>query len=323
MRANIKTTNTLMSGEGRVQHRQRPQQRRRPAPKKRSASQVVSIVLFEMLATIAIIVAMFITYSLIGTGWETDKAQQQLNQELGEAWGSDTNPNAGGNGDAQSPTIETASTTTNGGDGAYNPNQVADKDNPYANTPKEDASNWKGGPLGIMTVPAWGEDWRWVIVHGTRPQDIRKGPGWYPSTQVAGERGNMAVAAHESGFNAPFSRIWETLPVCTQVKIETKTMRYTYRVLPHKASDEKDFEACAPTAYPAWRDHYRALPRPVYATEIVDTHQSEVLNPIPGTDSAVIPGWSIPLLTLQTCYPHLQSTQRVVVRAALTQAEAK
>ena len=132
MRANIKPTNIPASGDGRVHHRPRPQQRRRLTPKKRSSSQVVSIVLFEMLATIAIIVAMFITYSLIGTGWETDKAQQQLNQELGEAWGSDTNPNTGGNGDAQSPTIETASTTTNGGDGTYNPNQVADKDNPYA-----------------------------------------------------------------------------------------------------------------------------------------------------------------------------------------------
>ena len=88
-----------------------------------------------------------------------------------------------------------------------------------------------GEVWGVIYIPALGDDWANVIAEGVgRPDPLdvwNKGIGHYPTTQVPGETGNVALAAHRNGPTSPF-RDLEYLRTGDPIYIETPDGWYTY-----------------------------------------------------------------------------------------------
>ncbi len=137
-----------------------------------------------------------------------------------------------------------------------------------------------------MYVPAFGETFVNRIAEGTSRYDVlnvsEKGIGRYETTQMPGEAGNFAVAAHRSGpRTTPFKEVMN-LRVGDPIFIETAEGWYTYR--------------------------YRSL-------EYVLPHEVDVLSPFPRIEG--VPGED-QILTLTTCHPKdFGSDERVIAYAVL------
>ena len=84
--------------------------------------------------------------------------------------------------------------------------------------------------FGIMWIPRFGPDYRVNIAGGvSRARTLDPiGIGHYPGTQMPGEMGNFAVAAHRTTWGKPFNRMAE-IHVGDPIVIETPDGWYTYR----------------------------------------------------------------------------------------------
>lgn len=65
----------------------------------------------------------------------------------------------------------------------------------------------RGEPIGILQIPAI--DIEQVVVQGTRPAELRSGPGHLRGTVMPGEPGNAAIAGSRLANGAPFGRLAE------------------------------------------------------------------------------------------------------------------
>lgn len=72
-----------------------------------------------------------------------------------------------------------------------------------------------------------------VIVEGTDPADLRKGPGLYESTVYPGVGGTTAIAGHRTTYGAPFRHI-DGLDPGERIVVEMPYGRFTYRVQERK-----------------------------------------------------------------------------------------
>ena len=84
--------------------------------------------------------------------------------------------------------------------------------------------------FGIMWIPRLGPDYHVNIAGGvTRAGTLDPiGIGHYPGTQMPGEMGNFALAAHRTTWGKPFNRIAE-IHVGDAIVVETPDGWYTYR----------------------------------------------------------------------------------------------
>ena len=87
--------------------------------------------------------------------------------------------------------------------------------------------------FAVMHIPAFATQFINVLSEGVSERDVltvdEKGIGRYSSSQLLGEPGNTALAAHRSGaFTAPF-RETDALRVGDPIFIETRDGWYTYR----------------------------------------------------------------------------------------------
>ena len=60
----------------------------------------------------------------------------------------------------------------------------------------------RGEPLLRLEIPAIGRDD--IVVPGVTLNDLKNGPGHYPDTPLPGQLGNAAVAGHRTTYGAPF-----------------------------------------------------------------------------------------------------------------------
>lgn len=140
--------------------------------------------------------------------------------------------------------------------------------------------------FGVVYVPAFGPTFANVLAQGTSPRHVLnasdRGVGHYDSTQMPGEPGNVAFAAHRSGpFTTPFRDVMN-LRVGDPIFIETAEGWYTYR--------------------------FRSL-------EYVLPDEVDVLSPFPRLEG--IPGTD-QILTLTTCHPENWSiAERAIAYAVL------
>lgn len=95
--------------------------------------------------------------------------------------------------------------------------------------PKEPVSFTEGEPIGVLKIPAWGEDWATPIIEGTTADSLEEGVGHYSNSRTPGEIGNFAVAGHRSGDPQPFRNLLE-LKVGDEIIVETELATYTYSV---------------------------------------------------------------------------------------------
>jgi sortase A len=84
--------------------------------------------------------------------------------------------------------------------------------------------------FATLYVPRFGADYVRPIAEGVGTRAVLNtiGVGHYPGTQMPGEVGNFAVAAHRTTHGAPFNRIAD-LRIGDPIIVETADGWYTYR----------------------------------------------------------------------------------------------
>jgi sortase A len=84
-----------------------------------------------------------------------------------------------------------------------------------------------GQALGRIQIPHADADF--VIVKGSDPADLRKGPGLYDGSPLPGSPGTVAIAGHRTTFLAPFRHI-DRLRAGDRITVDMPYARFTYRV---------------------------------------------------------------------------------------------
>ena len=85
----------------------------------------------------------------------------------------------------------------------------------------------EGEAAGRIRLPSIGASF--VVVDGTDPDSLRKGPGLFPQSPYPGARGTAAVAGHRTTYAAPFRNI-DDLDRGDDVIVEMPYGRFTYEV---------------------------------------------------------------------------------------------
>ncbi|GAA4368228.1 class E sortase [Nocardioides caricicola] len=196
----------------------------------------------ELAITAGVVLAAFVFYLLVWTNHQTAQAQDDLLEDFH---------------------AEQADASKGGGKGAVEKPE-------------------SGDGLGVLHIPALGEDWEWVVVEGVTDDDLADGPGHFPGTALPGEVGNFAVAGHRSTHGEPFANL-DQLEVGDPIVVETVDGWLTYQVM--------------------WE-------------RILAPSATEVLDPVAGH-----PGEKAEqrTMTLVTCHPRWGSSERLVIGTQLVE----
>jgi sortase A len=175
------------------------------------------------LVTIGLLILLFVTYELWGTGIFTARAQTRLKHQFEQKLAQVQDDN---------PVITTPTTKPPKGK------------KPLRSTtttidPRLLVAQPEGKPEGIITIPKIGVEK--VFVEGVQLSDLAEGPGHYPGTPLPGQIGNAAIAGHRTTHGAPFYNVNELAPG-DKILVQTLAGNYTYVVY-------KQPFAVKPTAY--------------------------------------------------------------------------
>jgi sortase A len=132
--------------------------------------------------------------------------------------------------------------------------------------------------FAVLYVPRFGENYHRTIAQGTGNDVLNSaalGIGHYPSTQMPGEVGNFAIAAHRSANGGGMHLVHE-FQVGDAIYVQTADGYYTYRF--------RDFEYVPPSAI-------------------------EAIAPVPHDQGATAVDR---LITLTTCNPLLSTAERII-----------
>ncbi|SBV28815.1 class E sortase [Micromonospora krabiensis] len=163
----------------------------------------------EVLITFGLVVLLFAGYEVWGKSAIVDAHQNDLSQQLAQAWGP--------TGD---PTVSA----------------------PAAATPSAKPSPpVHGKPIAGLYIPKL--DKNWVVVEGVTQADIRYAPGHYPKSALPGQVGNFSVAGHRN--RATFWRLDE-LNDGDVIVVESKTEWYVYKVSQSRIVKPTQVEVVAP-----------------------------------------------------------------------------
>jgi sortase A len=84
-----------------------------------------------------------------------------------------------------------------------------------------------GQALGRIQIPAADADF--VLVKGSDPADLRRGPGFYDGSPLPGSRGTVAIAGHRTTYLSPFRHL-DRLKTGDRITIDMPYARFRYRV---------------------------------------------------------------------------------------------
>ncbi|WP_106396715.1 class E sortase [Actinocorallia populi] len=188
----------------------------------------------EIFITFGLVVLLFVTYTLWGTGRYTQAQQTSLAEQLDARWSEPT----------------------------------------AADVTREKVK--LGDGMALIRIPRFGAKYRFVIVEGTTPADLRRGPGHYAGTAMPGQIGNFVVSGHRTTYSAPFNKV-DRLKDGDEILIDTRRTQYVYRVT---------------------------------GSQIVAPTRVEVTAPVPFR-----PGRKPKkrLITLTTCHPKYSAAQRLII----------
>jgi sortase A len=183
--------------EQRSGRREDPAPRRRARPRKRRIS-VIGI-LGELLITAGVLVFLFLGWQLWLNDLIVGADQNEDGVTLAQSW--------------DVPVPEPS------GD-----NQPVDHGDPVVVTAPANAEKF-----AVMYIPRFGADYSRSISEGVGNRDVldKDGIGHYPGTQMPGEVGNFAVAAHRTTHGAPFKQV-ASLQVGDRIYVQTEAGFYTY-----------------------------------------------------------------------------------------------
>ncbi|MEV4540222.1 class E sortase [Micromonospora echinaurantiaca] len=163
----------------------------------------------EVLITFGLVVLLFAGYEVWGKSAIVDAHQNDLSQQLAQAWGPDGDPTVAPSTSA-SPTAK----------------------------PKPPV---QGKPIAGLYIPKL--DKNWVVVEGVTQKDIRYAPGHYPTSAMPGQVGNFSVAGHRN--RATFWRLDE-LHDGDAIVVEDKNTWYVYKVTRNHIVKPTQVEVVAP-----------------------------------------------------------------------------
>ncbi|HWG23465.1 class E sortase [Actinospica sp.] len=132
-------------------------------------------------------------------------------------------------------------------------------------------------PFATIQIPQIRNPEVWPILDGTQQTELSQGVGWYPASDLPGQQGNFAVAAHRRTWGDMFRYLNEVKAGDTVI-VQDGNTTYTYRVIEN----------------------------PVY----VPANQGDVLDRVPGHSGLAKPGRYI---TLTTCDPVYDAFRRLIV----------
>ncbi|WP_205696284.1 sortase [Conexibacter sp. SYSU D00693] len=95
----------------------------------------------------------------------------------------------------------------------------------------------EGDAVARLRIPSIGLSK--VVVDGTAPGDLRKGPGFYPQLGLPGAPGTAAIAGHRTTYGAPFRHLDDVAPG-DRIELELPYGRFTYRVQERKVVEPDD-----------------------------------------------------------------------------------
>jgi sortase A len=106
-----------------------------------------------------------------------------------------------------------------------------------------------GQPLGRIIIPRL--KLNKVFVHGTRwREDLSRGPGHYPQTEIPAVGQTVAIAAHRTTFGAPFRYI-NKLRQGDKITLELPYGTFHYVVFKDKIVDNSDWSIIKPRGFDA------------------------------------------------------------------------
>jgi sortase A len=206
----------------------------------------------ELLVTAGVLVFLFLGWQLWLNDVIVGEQQNTAAAELGQSWTADV---------PAVPTAPDAPTT-----------QPVAYGEPVVATAPAEATKF-----AIMYIPRFGADYARSIAEGVGTVRVlnKNGVGHYPGTQMPGQVGNFAVAAHRTTYGAPFNSI-ATLRVGDRIYVQTEQGYYTY----------------------VYRN-----------TEYVYPNGVGVKDPVPQSKTAAT---TDRLLTMTSCNPKLSAAERIV-----------
>ncbi len=104
----------------------------------------------------------------------------------------------------------------------------------------------EGSPVGRLWIPDI--DVSQVVVAGTNPSGLEKGPGYYSTSPYPGERGTVAVAGHRTTFTAPFRHLDDVKPG-DNIRLHTPYGRFVYRVTKREVVDPAEAKVLQNAGY--------------------------------------------------------------------------
>ncbi|SCL59819.1 LPXTG-site transpeptidase (sortase) family protein [Micromonospora citrea] len=161
----------------------------------------------EVLITFGMVVLLFAGYEVWGKSAIVDAHQNDLSQQLAQAWGPEGDPTVA----------------------------------PSASASTKPKPPVQGKPIAGLYIPKL--DKNWVVVEGVTQKDIRYAPGHYPSSALPGQVGNFSVAGHRN--RATFWRLDE-LADGDAIVVESKTEWYVYTVTQSRIVRPTQVEVVAP-----------------------------------------------------------------------------
>ena len=221
------------------------------APKRRNRVSVIGIV-GELLITAGVLVFLFLGWQLWLNDLIVGTDQNNVGTALGESWV------------GEAPTHQ---------------HTTAD---PSFGEPVVAIAPGTAVQFAVMYVPRFGPDYARSISEGVETATVldKNGIGHYTGTQMPGEVGNFAVAAHRTTHGAPFKPL-ATLQVGDKIYVQTQDGYYTY--------------------------NFRGL-------EYVRPTGVGVLEPVPQF-SGVAP--TDRFLTMTSCNPMFSASERIIAYASL------
>jgi sortase A len=165
-------------------------------------------VIGRSLVTLGVLILLFVTYQLWGTGLYTSREQDKLRDAFTSSLDQPDNRPATTTSTTgvTAPTVTTTTTAP--------PARIA----PLARN---------GQPMAQIRIPRISVNS--IVVQGVGLDDLRKGPGHYPDSPLPGQEGNAAIAGHRTTYGAPFGNL-EQLEEGDRIFVRTFQGDFTYEV---------------------------------------------------------------------------------------------
>jgi sortase A len=117
------------------------------------------------------------------------------------------------------------------------------------------ASTAHGSAIAALSIPR--VSLSAVVLYGSDPETLQRGPGHLENTADPGNPGNVVIAGHRDSFFRPLRNI----RLGDDIFVDTREGRYHYRVTSQRVVDSRDVSVLAPTreevltlitCYPFW-----------------------------------------------------------------------